>query len=249
MKYLLIVVFAFIFQFTDTALGMGYGTALTPILLLMGFPPLVVLPAIVFSQFITSLTGAFFHHRFDNVDFRHKSQDLKVATILMVAGIVGVVVAALLVVKIIPEDVLKYYIGGLVTVAGLLILANHHKQFRFSWPRVVGLGSLAGFNKGMSGGGYGPLVTAGQVLTGVKEKNAIGICALAEGVVCFVGFLVFALTKGMDAWVLVPWVLLGSMASIPIAAKSVNWISSRGLRVAIGLLTVALGVLTLVGAK
>ena len=40
---------AFVCEFVDSTLGMGYGTSLTPILLLMGFEPLQVVPAVPFS--------------------------------------------------------------------------------------------------------------------------------------------------------------------------------------------------------
>jgi len=31
----------------------------------------------------------------------------------------------------------------------------------FSWKRLIAIGLISSFNKGISGGGYGPLVTGG----------------------------------------------------------------------------------------
>jgi len=40
---------------------------------------------------------------------------------------------------------------------------------------------------GLSGGGYGPLVTSGQVIFGVPAKSAVAITSLAEGITCLAG--------------------------------------------------------------
>jgi len=46
-KLILLMPLAFVCEFIDSSLGMGYGTSLTPILLLMGFHPLQVVPAVL----------------------------------------------------------------------------------------------------------------------------------------------------------------------------------------------------------
>ena len=46
MIYFIIAGVAFISEYLDSGLGMGYGTALAPILILMGFNPLQVVPAV-----------------------------------------------------------------------------------------------------------------------------------------------------------------------------------------------------------
>ena len=53
---------------------------------------------------------------------------------------------------------------------GIVILICINKQFQFSWRKISFLGVVASFNKGMSGGGYGPVVTGDQILSGIKEK-------------------------------------------------------------------------------
>ena len=57
--------------------------------------------------------------------------------------------------------------------------------------RLPRLGLWASLNKGLSGGGYGPLVCGGQLLAGMNEKEAIGITSLAEGLVCVVDVTIF----------------------------------------------------------
>ncbi len=54
---------AFFCELVDSTLGMGYGTTLTPVLLLMGYQPMQVVPAILLSELITGGFAAFAHHR------------------------------------------------------------------------------------------------------------------------------------------------------------------------------------------
>ncbi len=44
---LFIILFAFAAEYTDSTLGIGYGTSLTPILLVLGFSPLEVVPVVL----------------------------------------------------------------------------------------------------------------------------------------------------------------------------------------------------------
>jgi len=141
---------------------------------------------------------------------------------------------------------LKITIGVIVLSMGVFILAAAGRVFRFSWGRITGLGLLAAFNKGLSGGGYGPLITGGQILSGVEEKNAIGICSVSEGVTCIVGLITYVIAGKAIAWDLAVPLTLGAFASVPVSAVTVNRISARRLRLLIGVLTAALGTLTLV---
>jgi uncharacterized protein len=46
---------SFAAEYVDSSLGMGYGTTLTPVLLLLGFAPLEVVPALLVSQLLAGL--------------------------------------------------------------------------------------------------------------------------------------------------------------------------------------------------
>jgi len=59
---LLLVGLAFAAGFLDTALGMGYGTVLGPVLLVAGYRLPEVVPALLVSQVVAGLVGARFHH-------------------------------------------------------------------------------------------------------------------------------------------------------------------------------------------
>ncbi len=243
----MIALFSFFAEYVDSSLGMGYGTTLTPVLLLLGFASSHVVPAVLLSEFVTGLLAAGFHHTFQNVRFQRHSIDLRVALALCGCGLVGSLVAVLFAVQL-PEPVLKIYIGSLVFVMGGLILFARDEGQRFSWGRLLGLGLLGSFNKGLSGGGYGPLLTTGQILSGVSAKSAVGITSLAEGVISFAAVGAYVLSGKTLDWLLVLPVVSGAAISTPLAAYTVKHMQFGQLKQVIGVVTVLLGLVTLVRA-
>ena len=138
---------ALICEFIDSALGMMYGTILSPVLIIAGFNPLVVVPAILFSQAIGGLTASIIHHRKKNVNFSFKSKDpkyitsrlkdlgykeafnrgttndFKVAFCVFSLGVVATIFAAFIAINI-PKEALKTYIGVLVLLMGVIVLSR-----------------------------------------------------------------------------------------------------------------------------
>lgn len=242
---LLILLFAFICEYIDSSLGMGYGTTLTPLLLIMGYRPLQVVPAVLLSELVTGLTAAFLHHRFKNSNFKLKSADTKIALIMAGCSVVGTL-AAIAIALSLPILYVKLYISLLVLTMGVIILVTLNRKFLFSWKKIVSLGLLASFNKGISGGGYGPVVTSGQILSGVNPKSAIGITSLAEGLTCLVGVIAYFLfTNHTIEWDLAPSLVLGALLSVPLAAYTVKKFQGKHLRTVVGWATLALGLVSL----
>jgi len=260
---LFLVPIAFICEFIDSTLGMGYGTSLTPLLLLMGYEPLQIIPAVLFSEFISGIMAGILHGRSGNADFDFsndtdnylvqrlgdlgyvpKSRDSKIAFLLVFCSILGTVAAVLVAVNV-SSLVLKSFIGTIVLSMGIVILWRKNKKFSFTWKKILGIGLLASFNKGLSGGGYGPLVTGGQILSGTKAKSAVAITSLAEGLTCFVGIIAYYLSKATIDWMLAPYLALGAIASVPFSVKAVKKINEDRITLLIGGLSVFLGLLTL----
>lgn len=243
-NHLFVALFAFICEYVDASLGMGYGTTLTPLLLLAGYKPLEVVPAVLVSQLISNFAAALVHHRLGNVNLNVKSIHFKVASVLSAAGIVGSIIAVFVAINI-SEKLLKTYIGVLILGIAIALLLNRNRSISFSWKKIFGVGLLAAFSKGFSGGGYGPLVTSGQVLSGMSCKNAVGITALAEGIVCITAFLTYFFTGSIAGWSLIPYVIAGSLLSVPFSAVTVKKLPEKFLRLAISAVTMALGVATI----
>ena len=139
---------ALLCEYMDTSIGMGYGTTLTPVLLIMVFSPLEVVPAVLLGQLVGGLVGGFAHHRLKNIslDFRQdekvkrrlrglgylpRSFDSKVIFILAACGIIGAVVGVFTAVNI-PTVVLKTYIGVMVLGIGIVILIRGRYESTFS---------------------------------------------------------------------------------------------------------------------
>ena len=240
-----IVLLAFICEYVDSSLGMGYGTTLTPLLLIMGYQPLHIVPCVLLSELVTGLAASFFHHKQKNVDLKPGSKDFKIGMVMAVCSIFGTLAAVFVAVNI-SKFALKLYIGLLVLAMGAIILLTLKKQYRFSWKKITSLGLLAAFNKGISGGGYGPVVTSGQILSGVRTKAAVGITSFAEGLTCLVGvgmYLIF--TNHTVQWYLAPSLVLGALLSVPLAVFTVKKFNPQTFKVVVGVATVALGLFTL----
>jgi len=260
--FVAIAILALLCEYMDASIGMGYGTALTPLLLVIGFLPLEVVPAVLLGQLAGGLIGGLVHYRVGNIslDFRRddklikerlrglgylpKSLDSKVIFILAVCGVVGALVGVFSAVNI-PGVILKTYIGAMVLGIGIVILMRRSQKGAISWKGLIGVGLLSSFNKGISGGGYGPLVTGGQVMSGREARNSIGSTTLAEAIVCIVGFLGYLLVKGGIFWTLAAATSIGSVVAAPFAALTVRKVNSEILRFIIGIATIILGALTL----
>jgi uncharacterized membrane protein YfcA len=265
--FLLILSLSFTCEFIDSSLGMGYGTILSPILIILGFNPLLVVPAILLSQAFGGMSASIFHHKFENVSFKFGSRDLNLVLIISSFGILATVFAACIAVNL-PKKLLNSYIGILVLIMGLILLRPHN--IRFSWKKMVGVGFLSGFNKGISGGGFGPVVMGGQILAGGEYRAAVGITTLAEPPICICGFftyLIGRIAKEIDGslfnrpfadlarqllsarlfqWEFILALLLGAIFVGPFGALTTKNLKSENLRLIISLLISVLGLWTLI---
>lgn len=265
--FIIILVMAFFCEWLDSSLGMGYGTILSPVLIIMGFNPLVAIPAILISQAFGGLTASIFHHQFGNVSFNAKSKDLKIVFVITAFGIIATIFAAIISINL-PKVVLKTYIGVLVLVMGIITLRN--VNFIFSWRKMVGIGILSAFNKGLTGGGFGPVVTSGQILAGQRHKGAIGVTTLAEAPICIIGFFTYLIGRSigefngsvmsasvteffvkmfspkMFQWELILALILGSVLIAPFGAFTTKSLKKEKMHLILGLLIIVLGIWTLV---
>lgn len=237
---IIVGIVAFALQFLDASVGMGFGE-ITALLILLGFAPLEVIPVVILGSAVLSLITGVWHHTYENVDFSFDARDLEIALALAGFGIVAVLIGVELALNL-PEFVLKTYIGLLVAIIGITILVSKERKHKFSWKRLIGLGSLAAFNKGISGGGYGPVLAGGQILTGVKPGRAVAITALAEGLVALTGFLIFYLSTGDGVNLqLALALIIGGFVAIPFAVYAVKKVDSKILRVSVGIVSIMLG--------
>lgn len=241
---LILFIVALVSEYMDSTLGMGYGTTLTPVLIVMGFDPLQIVPAVLLSQMVAGFIAAGMHHAVGNVDFSRDSQHLHVALLLGAMSLIGAVAAVMIAVAI-PPFYLKLYIGLLVITMGFIIFHKKMGNPSFSWAKIMGVGMLASFNKGISGGGYGPLVVTGQMFSGVDGKNAIAITALSEGMASFAAVTMYFILVPDVSLSIAPFILGGSLAAVPLSAHTLKRIKDVSLSTIVGAMTMLLGLLTL----
>lgn len=254
---------ALLCEYIDVSFGGGYGTILSPTLLIIGFVPLVIVPAVLLGQLAGGVVGGYLHHRVGNInlDFRRdekltkkkaywlsyipRSLDAKVVLILAISGIIGGVIGAVSAINI-PDIVLRVYIGAMVVGIGVLILVRRNHKGSFTLRKLVGIGLLSAFNKGISGGGYGPLVAGGQLLIGREAKSSIGSAITAEVVVVIAALLSYVFLTGGIYWTLAAATSIGSVIAAPLGAFTVKKLRVKKLKLVVGLVITILGAVTLI---
>jgi uncharacterized protein len=232
-------------EYMDSSLGMGYGTTLTPVLLLAGFEPLQIVPAILLSELMTGLTAGMLHQRDGNVDFLRDERARKTTLLLGSLSAIGAVLAVWLAVNI-SRFWLGLFITTIILAMGVIILLTRNRQIAYRAGGIVAVGAVAAFNKGLSGGGYGPLVTAGQVVSGLPAKHAVAVTSVAESFTCLIGVLAYLSLGKSIAWELAFPLTLGALLSVPMATLTVRRSTEAGLRGVVGVVTLILGGVALV---
>lgn len=233
-------------EFLDSFLGGGYGTILTPLFLILGFAVPEIIPMILLSEILTGLTGGVFHHKFGNVG----KEAIKYVTPFAIGGTLFALIAAIKVEKF----WVNLYIGILVLILGILMLIrywknrnNFHISGEIHKKRLPLIGGLIGFNKGLTGGGFGPILTGGLSWSGFDPKKSVGSTTLAEGLVCLVGFTGYWLANGIDSinWMITIPLIIGAMFATFPAAYATNKIPKKLLGILVSITITILGITVL----
>ncbi|MDG6220022.1 MAG: sulfite exporter TauE/SafE family protein [Candidatus Thermoplasmatota archaeon] len=230
---------AFAMETIDASLGMMYGTLLSPILIILGFEPILIVPAILFSQAMGGVTGSLSHQKFKNADFRGFTPDMKVALAMIIPGLLVVVFGVFAAVSL-PGLWVKTYIGILVVIMSALCLSPI--IYKFAWWKHYLVGMLAAFNKALTGGGFGPVTSTGGILGGLESRVSIATTTLAEVVICFASFAAYmALSGRLDDFMLYA-LTIGAVIGGVVGPYFCSRASHHKLRVMIGLLGVVSGI-------
>ncbi|MEJ2165717.1 MAG: sulfite exporter TauE/SafE family protein [Desulfobacterales bacterium] len=213
-----VVLIAMFFEFMDASAGMGFGTAITPLLLLIGFNPKQIVPVVMIQQGVAGLVGAFLHREFENVEWKFSpmSETVKLWLYIAVTGCASVAlsITAVYAVFHVAKIWIKLYVALLLVMMGLVSLYQSKKDRTYRPKMMIGFAALAGFNKGVGGGGYGPVVTVGGLISGVPVKSMLAVTAISEGTTSTFSVLVWLalLTGGVTIdYLLLPSMMLATM--------------------------------------
>ncbi|KXA90207.1 hypothetical protein AKJ57_04355 [candidate division MSBL1 archaeon SCGC-AAA259A05] len=240
-----IVVLIFAFDLLNSSAGMGLGTLSAPVLFLMGYDIHQVIPVLVIDAAISGWISGWFHQEFENVNFSFKRPlNQATRTLLIIAGIgcftifIGVFFTYFLLKDLLTDEVVKTYVGILVIMMAGMGLTNFREKGGGEYnPKLLTLfAGVAGLNKGISGGGYGPVMVLGEILSGVYEKTAAAISQTSEGIVSTAGAITFftILTAGGQIdLVLLPSIFTGTFFASILAPYFVRVFPNKVWRVLI----------------
>ena len=238
-----IVVLCFILETIDSGIGMLYGTILSPLLIILGFNPLVIIPSILLSQAIGGFAATYHHNKYKNASFKWGTTDIKILCVVLGFGIFALLLGVY-VGGAIPTFWLKFYIGLLCIVMGILVVLK--RVFTFSWGKIIGLGFISSFNKSFTGGGFGPIMASGQIASGVTEKRAIGITDFCEAPICIMSFVAWIILNGFNDYIfLLPMCVgafIGGLTGPYLLSKVKN---VKRIKIAVGILAIVSGIIVM----
>jgi uncharacterized membrane protein YfcA len=213
-----VVLLCAVFEYMDSAGGMGYGTALTPLLLTAGFDPKQVVPLVMITEMVTGLISGLVHGEFENVEWqlRPMNETTKLVIVVSITGMIATAISISAVYSILQlhKFWIKFYVVILLLVMGVCSLFTAVKDFKFRPALMWIFAFVGGFNKGVGGGGYGPVITIGGLLSGVPVKSMVAVTSFAEGLTCLSAVVMwFALlyTGVIVDYLLLPSVVVGTI--------------------------------------
>lgn len=247
MSILLIIFLLAIFcEYIDSSLGMMYGTILSPALILLGLPVIEIVPAILISQSIGGLIATFRHHHFGNIKLKD-TDDFKIAMTIFLFGFIAVIIGVFVSVNI-PKDIIRIYIGILVLIMSSIVLIN--RKFNFNWKKIYLVGIISSFNKALSGGGFGPLVSTGLIVSGKESKSSIGITDMAEVPICLAAFIAWFFINPSPINIgLIISLCFGAVIGSFIGPYFTYKLKENKIKKIVGVLGILLGILCIFGAK
>jgi len=254
----LVIILAFLFETMDSCAGMGFGTGLTPLLFILGYEPLQVVPILLISEAITGFTAGFFHQEFENAKFKLKkpiNKETKVMLNIAIFGCLAIIISVFLTYYAIKVDktMIQTYVAILVLAMGLIaIIKLKYKSTTYKPKLLTFFSAIAGFNKGIGAGGYGPVVMLGQIFSGIYEKTATAIVSVAEGIVSVVGVAAFVLVPVISSqpieidFILLPSVFTGGFIAAMISPYMVRVLPNKLWKIVIPTYALAIGIYVLV---
>lgn len=237
-QLLFVALAGFLASVVDGALGMGFGSTSSTILLSSGVPAPAASAMVNLAKVVTGVAGGASHWRLGNVDRR-------LVVRLAGPGVVGAVVGAFVLTSV-DGDALRPVLAVLLMIIGIRIL------IRFSRPviraeddgpspsstRGVGVaGAAGGVTNGLVGA-WGPVVTPFLLQRGVAPRIAVGSVNTAEVAVAVTAVGSLLAGGGSDGVrvAMVLAMLAGGVIAAPLAALTIRHIPARALGLAVGAL-------------
>lgn len=237
------VLAGFLAQMVDGATSMGYGVTSSIILQTANVSPAAISAGIHTAEMFTSGASGYSHYKFGNVN-------KKLFKALVIPGIIGAILGALLLVKFNDEHIkyLRPAMAIYTLLLGLKIFANAFmpnikKKFkRYSW-----LAGAGGFLDSFGGGGWGPIVTSTLITKGRTPKYVVGSVSLTEFFVTLASAFTFFTLIGVQNWQVILALVIGGVIAAPIAAKLAGKLPRKASFILLGTVVVIWSIKILAG--
>ncbi len=237
---------AFTLSYISSIVGMGYGTIIVPILLLLGLSPREVVAGVLLSQLVGNIVAGVAHHKLGTITLNGKSSDARHLLVLVLSAVIAVAFAVSLGIKI-SETYMKIYIGLIIVLSGIIVSAINKKYYNniaddddHLLLKVSILSFIASFNKALTGAGYGPILVPGQILLRIDARKAIALSLVSEVVVNSIAVLFYIVTGGVN-YLLALVLTVGTIAAAPLASITVRKLDIILLTRIVGIVTAIMG--------
>jgi len=206
------------------------------------------------SEAVTGFTAGIFHQEFENVSFSIKKPinlETRVMAIIGIFGCIAILFSVIITYYTLelPTEIIKTYVALLVLVMGIIGIIRLKKRESHYRPNMLLFFSfLAGLNKGIGAGGYGPVELMGQIFSGIYEKTATAIASFSEGFVSVVGILAFLFISYQGIaidYMLLPSIFTGGFFAAILSPYLVRVIPNRFWQVVIPVYAIGMAILAL----
>jgi uncharacterized membrane protein YfcA len=226
--------------------GMGGGSLMTPLLILLfGIKPVVAVGTDLAYAAITKTAGGFLHLRKGTVQ-------TSLAWWLAIGSCPGAIVGVVLLERLGLDDILLPLIAAALLLTGALVLlraliANGAGE-RKSVPlharhkvAAVALGASVGFVLGLTSAGSGTLIAIGLILGfRLVPRRVVGTDVFHAAILLWVAALAHLFSGNVDL-LLTATILIGSLPGVWVGTQLATKLPERGLRPALGVVLLSAG--------
>jgi uncharacterized membrane protein YfcA len=234
----------FFFAMIDGAIGMSYGVTSTTFSLSMGIPPASASTAVHVSEILSNGIAGWMHFRMKNVNMR-------LFWLLLVPGVIGAVIGAVLLSSLehytyITKPIVSFYTLILGVVILLKAINLNRKKVGKKIKNIRFLGFGGGFIDAVGGGGWGSIVLSSLIAGGRNPRYSLGTVKLSRFFIALMSSLAFITMLNNVYWDAVMGLVIGSAIASPIAARLSNKISVKAIMFAVSIIVIVVSLKTII---
>lgn len=216
----------------DGSLGMAYGVTGTAFLLGYGISPVKAVAYIHIAEIFVSGSSGLNHWKIGNID-------TKLFKKLLIPGIIGAILGALIIVKVkIPY--LSIVISIYLLFMGIFLIAKAYSKIKLQFKQknsvVIPLAVTGGFVDGAGGGGWGPVVTTSLLGGKMEPKKVIGTVNASEFFINLASAVSLLFLVKVTDWEALAGLIIGGFLVAPYAARVTSKMSVKMILTFVGVL-------------